>query len=96
MSNFNIYKMKKTVLIMFTVFLNLLIFSSCSESDDDFYDLNETNEIEETQACCGEQQEEEDPDPPTGGNGNGWFSNSKKNVTILGGWKWNFFSPLFC
>ena len=63
--------MKKTFLIIVTVFLNLSLFS-CSEADDFLTDENQGVEVlEETQACCGEEEEilpPPPPPPPTGGN----------------------------
>ena len=56
MSNFKNTKMKKIYIIMFTVFLNGIIFSCTPE--------NLKEEINTTQACCGEDGDLEPPPPP--------------------------------
>ena len=61
---FKSYKMKKISLILFTVFLNLGLFSCTPQAISE--------EVKSTQACCGDDGDfPPPPPPPIVGNGGG-------------------------
>lgn len=65
MSNFKNNKMKKVILIVLAVFLNLS-FVSCSESDDfDIVNNEGSRVLKDITTCCNGNGEIPPPPPPT-------------------------------